>query len=354
MRVGVTGATGFLGAHTCLRLQNRGHHTLALTRGAKVSGELDAVVHCAGVNRGTDREVHDGNVQAAQQLIDVLKESGNLSARVAYANSIHAGTTGAYGEGKAEALRTLQRAGLNVSDLRLPNLYGEGARPNYNSFVATFASAIARGKQPRVTDNRNIGLLYVGHAANALIMCVEGREAEVGPLLGRLDQVAIESVADLLAAQHASYLEGVMPDLDTSLQQRMFAILRRSMGRDGMVSRPTLHTDSRGDLFEGLRHRGEGQVFFSTTNPGCSRGNHYHMRKFERFMILSGEARLRCFDLLDRSTHEVSLAPGVVADMWTYDNHVLVNASEDRLHAAFWISEHFDPEDPDTYVLEST
>jgi len=46
------------------------------------------------------------------------------------------------------------------------------------------------------------------------------------------------------------------------------------------------HTDQRGSFVEVLKlDNTGGQVSFSTTVPGITRGNHFHIRKFERFAV---------------------------------------------------------------------
>ena len=36
-----------------------------------------------------------------------------------------------------------------------------------------------------------------------------------------------------------------------------------------------------------------GQVSYSTTKPGITRGNHFHTRKIERFAVIQGEAIIK-------------------------------------------------------------
>ena len=65
----------------------------------------------------------------------------------------------------------------------------------------------------------------------------------------------------------------------------------------------------------------------------------------------SSSATLECHDLLANTRDSIELsAEGIaVADMWTYDTHTLVNSGRQELLTAFWISEHFDSQNPDTF-----
>ena len=54
----------------------------------------------------------------------------------------------------------------------------------------------------------------------------------------------------------------------------------------------TQHTDQRGAFVEVIRLNVGGQVSFSTTIPGITRGNHFHTRKAERFAVIKGKAKI--------------------------------------------------------------
>src|SRR5690625_5852221 len=97
MKVAISGAHGFLGWHTALRLRAvygvdpvmlgreefAGRHILA---GALDGG--DTIVHLAGVNRGaTDAEVEDGHIEIADRLAEGLTQRAR-AAHTGYASSV--------------------------------------------------------------------------------------------------------------------------------------------------------------------------------------------------------------------------------------------------------------------------
>ena len=135
MKVVLTGAAGFLGWHTRLRLHAQGEHEVAVVARdnwadlAALVAAADAVVHIAGVNRGDDDEVRAGNLRLAGDVADAVRGAGQ-PVRVVYANSIQDGNGTPYGAGKggaAETLKTLRGDGHTVVDVRLPN-HLRGAR----------------------------------------------------------------------------------------------------------------------------------------------------------------------------------------------------------------------------------
>lgn len=352
MRIAVTGGHGFLGSHVRLKLRMMGHEVLSLGREeSSVSGHIDAVIHCAGINRGQDKQVRAGNVAAAVQLTRRMDTWGLAPSRLVYANSIQSGRQSAYGAGKSEAggilARWAARSGSDYIDVRLPNLYGEGGRPEYNSFVATFVSRAARRMPLQVDSDAEVHLVYAGDAAAALAQAADSGIVDALALRG--DVVTVPAVSELVEEQAKRYRRGEMPELTAPFEARVFSMLRRVIGRMPDFLQPSLHKDVRGWLFEGIRHQSAGQVFFSSTVPGASRGGHFHLRKFERFVILEGAAELRCKDLLNGQERLYRMARGAVADMWVLDQHALTNVGTSPLLAGFWISEHFNELDPDTY-----
>jgi UDP-2-acetamido-2,6-beta-L-arabino-hexul-4-ose reductase len=113
-----------------------------------------------------------------------------------------------------------------------------------------------------------------------------------------------------------------------------------------------LRTDSRGSLFEAVKSFGGGQVFMSTTRPGVVRGNHFHTRKIERFLVVSGEAEIKLRRLFanDIITFRVSGAEPSYVDMPTFYTHSITNTGTSELTTLFWANEIFDPADADTYM----
>ena len=84
-------------------------------------------------------------------------------------------------------------------------------------------------------------------------------------------------------------------------------------------------------------HGGTGMAFVSTTRPGQLRGDHYHLRKIERFFVVAGEAEIALRRLYhdDVITFRVSGDnPGFVdmPTMWVHNiRNVGTNGSSNRL-----------------------
>ena len=357
MRVLLTGAAGFLGWHTRVRLRVEGHDVVPVTRQnwarlPELVAAVDAVVHVAGVNRGPDDQVEKNNVTLARDVVAALR-AATRQPQVVFANSIQSRKDTPYGRGKGRAADLLAAAaetlGLRFVDVALPNLFGEHGRPRYNSVVQTFVEAVITSEEPRV-DNRPISLLHAQAAAQGLSEALTAESTEHLDLAGT--STSVQAVLDLLRHQCHLYSNGDVPPLTTDLEVDLFNTLRAALfpAHYPIALRP--RADQRGSLLEVVRaHGGQGQTFVSTTRPGVTRGEHFHLRKVERFAVLSGRARISLRRLYHDQvvTFEVDGGTPAFVDMPTMWTHNITNTGDRELTTLFWTHELFDPDRTDTY-----
>jgi UDP-2-acetamido-2,6-beta-L-arabino-hexul-4-ose reductase len=361
--IAITGGSGFLGWHTACRLRATesvepvllGRNDLAdpVALRDALAG-VDTVLHLAGVNRAdSDREVEEGNARLAQSLASALE---GRPVHVVFANSVQADLDNAYGRGKRRAAELLAELPGTLSDVLLPNLFGEHGRPAYNSFVATFSHEVAAGRRPQVTGDRVLPLLHAQDAAQALIAAAlepRDRLVEVGG-----EPHGISEVLETLTAFHALYADrGELPDLSTRFAVDLFNTYRSYLFPGQFPISPPVHRDPRGELFEAARtHGGTGQVFASTTRPGHTRGDHYHLRKVERFFVVSGEAEISLRRLLhdDVVTFRLTGDQPAFVDMPTMWVHNLRNVGTTDLVTLFWSDQLLDADRPDQYPEKVT
>lgn len=361
LRLGITGGEGFLGWHIRAHVHadktvetvSAGRETFsnpaALVR--FVQGK-DAIVHLAGMNRGDEAEIERTNLGLTKALIDAC-ERAQARPHIVFANSTHFGRDTAYGRSKRLSAEMLDawaaRSRAQFTNLIMPGVFGEGGRPFYNSVVSTFCHQLAAGEAPRILEDQQIELVHAQGVAAAMISAVrgkeigsrrlEGRTITVTMLLGRLRQLAEEYEANLLPSVGSRF------DLD------LFNTYRSYLFPGHYPVALERRADARGSLFEVVRTIHGGQCFFSTTQPGVTRGNHYHTSKIERFLVAQGEAIIRVRRLCSTSTVEFRVsgdAPAYV-DMPTFHTHNITNIGSGELLTLFWAHEIFDPKQADTH-----
>lgn len=357
-RIAITGANGFLGFHVRAAMQEHGGDAVfiplgdsfSLTNAEKALEGATQLIHLAGVNRGTDQEVSDGNLLFAKQLSSALKTVENPPAEIVYANSIQAGNGSIYGLAKEQAGVFLEDASNAIEstfkNIQLPNLFGEFGRPFYNSVVATFSHQIANGERPEVKQDKELTLLHAQDAADVLLGVIEVSEMD-----SLCERVTVTEVKRLLEEFEEFYSAGEFPDISTTFRRNLFNTYRSNVFPSQSPIVITRHADQRGSFFEIVRSRGgTGQTSFSTTAPNITRGDHFHRRKVERFTVLSGEAKISLRRIFDDEifTFQVSGDEPKSVDMPTFYTHKIQNVGEDTLYTAFWTNDIFDPTNPDT------
>lgn len=357
MRIVITGASGFLGWHLRTRLHALTDHDVAevdvhnwhlLDQSVKGA---DTVIHLAGINRADDREVEEGNAKLASDLARAASTAATPP-RIVYANSVQAGNDTPYGRGKAQAADILadaaQRSGSAFVNVLLPNLFGEYGRPNYNSFVATFVNKVVNGERPEVAD-RPIDLLHVQRAAQVLMDAMASDDGVARP---QGTPTSVRGVLDKLVVFRDLYGNGDFPPLESPIDVDLFNTYRAALFPANYPIALQPRSDHRGRFVETVRsHGGQGQTSVSTTKPGITRGEHYHLSKVERFVVLSGNARISLRKVLTDEvvSFDVSGENPVAIDMPTMWIHNITNTGDTELVTLFWSHELFDHKAPDTY-----
>ena len=197
MRIGVTGAKGFIGNYLLSALKKRGT-VVTLPRKKKglpgkqelkrfVTG-TDLFFHLGGVNRDTDEEILKGNISGTSRLLEAILDNGKSSARLIFMSSAQvysmancktpiretrkANPDTVYGVSKQGAEHLIRISGVPFTILRFSNVYGPGCRPNYNSVVATMCYRAVKGLPLVVNGDGRQGrdFVYIDDAVSALVL----------------------------------------------------------------------------------------------------------------------------------------------------------------------------------------
>jgi UDP-2-acetamido-2,6-beta-L-arabino-hexul-4-ose reductase len=358
MKIVITGAAGFLGWHTRARLHTlTDHEIVSATRDnwarlPELVADSDAVIHIAGVNRAeSDDAVESGNIRLAQDVAEAVEASGR-PIRLVYASSTQVGNGTPYGRGKEQAGQILSdaadKAGSAFVEVRLPGIFGEHARPNYNTFVATFIEKLLAGETPTVNDNQ-VELLHAQDASAALIEALTSRDRLIRP---HGQDTRVPEVLSMLETFHAVYGRGEIPKLPTRFHTNLFNTYRAATFPQKYPFSLMVNADQRGELIETVRAHGSGgQSFVSYTKPGMTRGEHYHLSKIERFVVISGKARISLRKVLTDEVvdFDVDGSKPAVIDMPTLWVHNITNTGDEDVITMFWADQLFNPAAPDTY-----
>ena len=368
IRVGITGQPGFVGTHLYNLLGTRPDEFQRIpfedsffeeeSRLREFVGSCDAIVHLAALNRHPDPQViYDTNVRLVKQLIAAM-EAEHVTPHVLFSSSTQEERNNPYGDSKREGRRLLQewadRTGGQFSGCVIPNVFGPYGRPNYNSVVATFCHKLTHGETPEIQVDGSVKLIYVGDLCEEFIRRIRsGTGANPDPVPWRAERRVSELLEIFSRFKNLYFEKGVIPELHDGFEVQLFNTFCGYIDHKSFY--PFMlkkNTDDRGSFVETVKlDRIGGQISFSTTKPGITRGNHYHTRKIERFAVIRGKARIeiRKVGTADAIAFELDGEHPAFVDMPVWFTHNITNIGTEDLYTIFWINEFYDPTDPDTF-----
>ena len=364
MKVLITGANGFVGKNLVVHLKERQDVevlTFGRTEDLHALGEhvarADFIFHLAGVNRPKDpAEFGQGNIDLTVELCRAIKATGR-QIPVVFSSSSQASLENPYGaskRGAEEALQALSRQqGSPVHVLRLPNVFGKWAKPNYNSAVATFCHNIARDLPVQINDAAAVvTLVYIDDviAHFLALMAGEGVGTEVKPQY----QVTVGEMADRLHGFKDSRNTLITDRVGDGFVRALYSTYLSYLPPERFNYQVPKHGDPRGMFVEMLKTPDCGQFSFFTAHPGITRGGHYHHTKTEKFLVIKGRARFGFRHMVSGEFHELVTEgdkPEIVETVpgWTHD---ITNIGDDEMIVMLWANEIFDRAHPDTYACQ--
>jgi UDP-2-acetamido-2,6-beta-L-arabino-hexul-4-ose reductase len=155
MEIGITGANGFIGSYLAKSLENTHIFNGDLTELGNVRDfvlECDRIYHFAGKNRADTGEILKNNIVSTANIILSMKLE-NKYPELIFSSSQQAiwNSNSEYGFTKILEEDIVKKAD-RWCIYRIPNVYGPGGKPFYNSVVATFCYQISNGEKVTVND----------------------------------------------------------------------------------------------------------------------------------------------------------------------------------------------------------
>ena len=367
LNVGITGQNGFIGTHlyNTLGLNPEQYELVFFNKTFFDSDEgldsfvaqCDVIIHLAAMNRHSNPDtIYNTNIQLVDKLLASLIRTDS-NAHIVMSSSSQEEKNNLYGKSKRDG-RILFRNWTQTSKgsftgLIIPNVFGAFGRPNYNSVVATFCYKVANNEVPEVHKDSLLSLIYVGELVDAIREVIDKGKAVEKLVIKPTSQLKVTELLVLLNSFKSEYQDnGEIPEINSVFQLNLFNTFRCYMDiKNFFPKRIKQYEDARGSFVELIRLGIGGQVSFSTTVPGITRGNHFHTRKIERFVVIKGKALIQ---LRRIGTNEVlnfyldGKEPAYV-DMPIWYTHNIKNIGEDVLFTNFWINEPYNSEDTDTF-----
>lgn len=398
MKILVTGSNGFVGKNLVLALKNvkegkdktRPNLTIEEVFEYDVDSlksdlenfckTADFIFNLAGVNRPKDKsEFLQGNCEFASELLGLLKQNNN-TCPIMLASSIQATLIGRYNEGDYGKSKKLgedlffqyeKETGVNVLVYRFPNLFGKWCRPNYNSVVATFCNNIANDLPIKVNDKAvELELLYIDDLINEMLDALEGNEhrcdykeldiiaSETGKFcyVPIMYKITLGEIVDLLESFHDKSKSLMIPNIPNgSFEKKLYSTYLSYLPKEKVIVSIKGNEDSRGSFTEVLKTVSCGQFSVNISNPGITKGEHWHNSKWEIFIVIYGHALIQErkiesdevweFEVTGDNIQAVRMLPG-------YTHNIINLSKTEKLITLMWANEQFDVNHPDTFYEE--
>ncbi|HSA04397.1 MAG TPA: NAD-dependent epimerase/dehydratase family protein [Tenuifilaceae bacterium] len=376
IKVGITGQSGFIGTHLFNTLglypdkfERVPFEDTFFDNKLKLSEFVrgcDVIVHLAAMNRHNSPEViYSTNIGLVQKLIEAC-EITKSTPHIIFSSSTQEERDNLYGKSKKEGRILFEqwasKNNAKFSGFIIPNVFGPFGKPYYNSVIATFCHQLTHNEEPKIEVDGELKLIYVSELVNHFIEKIvfhSVTQSKNSELRGEAIQIPhtatikVSSILNKLNEFKANYFEkGVFPNLTDSFERNLFNTFVCYIDHNQFFPfRLELKTDDRGSFVETIKLNSGGQISFSTTKPGITRGNHFHTRKSERFAVIKGKAiiEIRRVGTDKKITFELDGSNPSFVDMPIWFTHNIKNIGSEDLYTIFWISEHFNANDPDTF-----
>ncbi len=373
MNIGITGQSGFIGTHiyNTLGLYSENFKRIAFedsffespSRLENFVSQCDVIIHLAAMNRHNNPQtIYDTNTRLVKQLIEACEKTKSTP-HILFSSSTQEERDNLYGKSKRQGRLMFEKWAKDnnapFSGLIIPNVFGPFGHPYYNSVVATFCHQLTHDEKPRIDVDGTLKLIHVGELANEIIRHIQDVDSQNvksicnSIALPHTATIKVSELLDKLNHYKINYFEqGIIPDLNNTFDRNLFnTFLCYIDHKTFFPFKLKLNTDNRGSFVETIKLHSGGQISFSTTKPAITRGNHFHTRKAERFAVIKGKARieLRRIGSNDILSFDLDGRQPAFVDMPVWHTHNITNTGTDDLYTIFWINEHYDANDPDTF-----
>ena len=366
IKVGVTGSNGFIGWHLChkLALDANNVELIEFKREWFINNKeldffvskCDVIVHLAGLNRHSEEEViYKTNIGLAEKLIESFERT-RFNGHLIFSSSIQEERNNSFGNSKKISKELFfnwaVKSGSNFKGLIIPNVFGAFGVPFYNSVVSTFCHQLVQNEIPKIENDVILNLIYVDDLVKTIIDLIEVDSIE-DINVDYTDSYKVSELLEILNVFKAKYFEnGQIPRFNNQFEVNLFNTFRSYFNYGSYFPvKYKNNIDERGNFVEIIKLETGGQVSFSTTKGGVTRGNHFHTRKIERFSVIKGKALIQLRKIGSTQVYDFYLSgdnPAYV-DMPIWYTHNIKNIGEEELYTMFWINEFYDANDPDTY-----
>jgi UDP-2-acetamido-2,6-beta-L-arabino-hexul-4-ose reductase len=355
MKIVLTGSTGFIGKNLRSKLESFPHLSLfSISRNPDLNGlkntlkDADLIIHLAGESRS--RKTGDAffeNIAFTKTITDLASSQ----TRIVFL-STNKQNHQAYWQAKIQEEKIIKHKFVNATIIRLDNVFGKWALPDYNSVVATFITRIVANQPVNLFDEHApIDFLFIDDVIDRIIALIF-KPSDVSELIWKgTNQISAKVLLAMIQDIHQDYKHGSLLIYSDRFKQQLAITYLSYLHQDHLVMKAIDHPDQRGNFIELTKGDLSGQTSINIIDKGFQKGNHYHHQRYEKFMILSGDGVIRLRKKFESEVIEfhaskvtlqlITIPPGFI--------HHIENIGRSPMMVWMWSSLVYDPQSPDTY-----
>lgn len=361
----ITGSRGFIGKNITIKINESDSYSCLFVnreddiRDFKKSLKyIKCIIHLAAENRSdNENDFQKNNVDFTQELCNFLTES-SIKIPIIFTSSVQTNLDNIYGitKKKAELVLTEFNNKTNnpIKILNLTNVFGKWAKESHNSFIATFCKNIGNNKSVIIDNETNVvHLSYIDNVVKLILKYVQtGFDGFTKEDVKSDFSVTVGEIYNRIKYYHRYRTYPRRSSIESNLDKYLYSTFLSYLDSSKYAYSIDKHTDDRGDFIELFKDTIDCQISFFTSNKGVTRGKHYHHTKVEKFFVLSGKARFKYINVINKAVYEETISSKDKKIIETIPgwSHEIKNVGDSELKVIVWANELFNHDHPDTYA----
>jgi len=362
----ITGYNGFIGKNLIYFLESK--KNIKFFKFGKKNNLRDLehfvkkcqiIFHLAGENRNKSAtQFTNNNINLTKNLVDLIKMKTKKTYLIFSSTKQIEKKKNIYTKTKLLAENYIKKnvgKNLSVKIYRFTNIFGKWAKPNYNSVIATFCYKISRNKRINISRyNENIEFLHIDEVIKLFESDIKNKKKRNFLLVKKFNNSYKIKLFDLVKKIKYFHKDRKKLTNDTELahgfDKLLYSTFLTYIPKKQFKYSINSIKDKRGSFLEFVKSKNNGQVSILVVKPNQTRGNHYHMTKVERFLILSGKGYFLFKNLTSGNQKKIifnSVNETIVETIpgWA---HNIKNTGKKDLIAILWSNENYNKNKPDT------
>tara|TARA_B100001175_G_C19487972_1_gene630949 strand:- start:533 stop:1627 length:1095 start_codon:yes stop_codon:yes gene_type:complete len=363
MNILITGQNGFIAKNLAIFFKSHSNLNLFFINKKSTTKEIknkinncDVVINTAGTNRSNNKSIFvNNNINFINKIVKIIAYTKGKKKILIHTSTTKVKEKTPYGitKKKSEEILLKYKKKYNLFILRLPNVFGKWAKPNYNSFIATICNNLILNKKTKYYDIRKkSNFIYIDDLCSQIFNLIKKNKKIVFPKIKNLITTNIHQISNILIKIHKNRDNLYTVNMNNKLERCLHSTYLSYLPKKKFYYKFKKHADLRGEFAELIKQNNNTQISYFTINPGQERGGHYHLTKVEKFIPISGKGIIKMNDINtnkkfsirynERSNFILDTIPGWI--------HSVKNLGKKKSVILVWSNEIFNKKKPDTFI----